>query len=201
MAYIDLDTLKAYMQGSAIAVGSDHDDLLEECIARAQAIIEAQPPLGTGRAWEAPADTTRYFDAERDVYGRDLLFLDMDLCAITSVTVNGDALSSADYVPIPRNTTPYHGIRIKRNADDDWSWDDDPEDAIAVTGRWAYATTAPAEIVQLACRLAAYLYRQRTFSSETERPIITAGATILPSALPSDVRDAIAALAQYGGRA
>jgi len=199
MAYIDLPTLKTYMQG-AVSVGATDDTILSACIARAQAIIEAPPPLGTGRLFEAGVDATRYFDAERDTLGYDLVFPALDLCAVTSVTVNGDALDSDDYTTIPRNTTPYHGIHLKRNSGASWAWEDDPDDAIAVTGKWAYAASAPNYIAQLTCRLAAYLYRQRMFSEETERPIIAGDVTILPSALPDDIRTAIAALAQTGGR-
>jgi hypothetical protein len=200
MAYATLSQLKNYLRGAGDDVPDTHDDILNSSLSRSQDIIERNPPLGTGRVFEASSDTTRYFDAEYDTHGLDLLFPQYDLATVTTVTVNGDTLSSSDYITIPRNRTPYYGIRIKRNSGEDWSWEDDPEDAIAVTGKWAYSTSAPDAVVHLTLRLAAYLYRQREFSQETDRPIIADGVTILPSQLPNDIRAMIKSLATTRGR-
>ncbi len=185
MSYIDLPTLKA---GINITVDSD-DSILLKCIAAAQKAIETK----CQRVFEANADTTRYFDYINDVDERVLRF-DKDLCAITTI-LNGDGTTVAPtaYVTNPRNSTPWCEISLKMNSDIAWTYDDTPEDAIAVTGKWAFSETAP-EDIQLACeRLATWFYRQRDTSNDgSDRPILTnSGAVIMPSKLPSDVIDLI----------
>jgi hypothetical protein len=206
MAYVTLAELRRYIRTSESTVNGDvstniDDTVLQECIQWAQGVIEAEPPLGTGRLFEAAADTVRYFDAVMDVIDRDL-YLDDDLCQITSIVSDGDTVSANDYVTVPRNETPYYIIRLKQNPPDNsvsyWEWSDTPEDSIVITGRWAYSVTAPQKVQLLTLRLAAYYYRQRHFSAETDRPLITDGVTILPSQLPSDVRAMIYALQDHG---
>lgn len=191
MAYCELADLKTYLND---ITDSRDDALLTDMIAAAQKIIDTY----TRRTFEASADTTRRFDAVRDVGSMDngvdrVLWLDHDLCQITSIT-NGDAttVTTGQYVTEPRNYTPWYAIALRTSANIAWTYDDEPENAIAIVGRWAYSITAPDDI-QWACkRLAAYLYRQKDTSSEAERPIMSAsGASILPSKLPADVRDVL----------
>lgn len=171
-----------------LTLADNDDDLLTTIIARAQALIES--PQLTDRLFEAAADTTRYFDARRAVTGR-MLWLDTDLCAITSIT-NGDAdvLVATEYTTVPKNTTPYYAIRLLGSSGLSWTYDDDPEDAIVIVGRWSYSTTAGTDVVQATLRLAAWLYRQRDTSADLDRPLLTdSGVTILPSAVPNDVAE------------
>lgn len=185
MAYADSASLKAYL-GIASATTTD-DTLLGHFLTRAQRIIDTY----CHRTFEAAADTTRYFDAELCVdKKRRILYLDADLCQITTVT-NGDGqtVASTQYVTEPRNTTPWHILRMKRDADVYWTFDDTPEDAIAVTGRWAYSVTAPSDIQHATLRLAAYLYRQKDNAGDLDRPVMLSGsATLLPPELPKDLR-------------
>lgn len=184
MAYTDAATVKA-----TLGIEDAHDDaLLTALIARAQGIIDSY----CNRTFEAASDSTRYFDAERCIsHDRRTLFLDADLCQITAV-INGDGvtISSDQYVTIPRNETPWYEIRLKWGADSYWTWDDDPEDAISVTGRWAYSVTAPVAIQHACIRLATWLYRQTDTGggSEPGQSRLTAeGIVVVPSALPEDV--------------
>ena len=182
MTYISLADLKLYLGITT----TNEDDLLNDCISAAQKTIETK----CGRVFEAAANTTRNFDAVRDVEGY-LLHLDADLCAINSIT-NGDGLvvSSSNYVTEPRNITPYYAIRLKANSSVAWTYSSSPEDAIAVSGKWAYSVTAPDDIAQACKRLAAWLYRQKDSSQDADRAIMSAsGAVIMPSALPKDVVD------------
>jgi hypothetical protein len=121
----------------------------------------------------------------------DTIYLDEDLAAITTVT-NGDGttLTAAQYATEPRNRTPYYAIKIRSSASVAWEYSsttDDHENAIAITGKWAYSVTAPADIVQACVRLAGYLYRQKDNAAELDRPIVAGNATILPSRLPADL--------------
>ena len=194
MAYASLSDLKTYIATSNQSVGDNDNTILSVCLTRAQAWIDGY----TGTTFEASADTTRYFDAVMDTIEREL-HLDQYLCSVTTVTINGTA--TTDYITVPRNSTPYYTLKLTSSSSDSWlDYGDEPEDAIAVTGKWAYSTSAPDDIVQTTLRLAAYFYRQRHYGSETDRPIITGGTTILPSVFPSDVMKVLDYYAFRSGR-
>lgn len=167
------------------------DTLIDELLLAAQAFIEG--PAGANRLYEASADTTRTFDASQDVDGR-LLYLDADLCQITSVT-NGDgaAISSTQYVAETaggaRNATPWRRLRLRSTATVSWlpSTTTGAENAISIVGRWAYSITAPERIKQLMREIVAYEYRRRSASGDADRPLLADGVLILPSALPKGI--------------
>ena len=192
MAYASAVDLKTFLGIS----GSGDDTLLAALLTRAQAYIEGM----TDRVFEATGDTTKYFDALEDVTEdaagrRNILLLGKwDLCAITSV-VNGDGvtLASDAYVTEPRNETPYWALRIKANQSAWWTYGDTPENAIAITGRWAYSTTAPADVVQATVELAAYLYRRRGVEGTAvdQVAVSPSGVTMAPRGLPELVKTVI----------
>lgn len=167
------------------------DTLIDELLLAAQAFIEGAS--GANRLYEASADTTRSFDALEDVDGR-LLYLDADLCQITSVT-NGDgtAIAAASYVCETsggaRNQTPWRRLRLRSTATVSWlpSATTGPENAISIVGRWAYSVTAPERIKQLMREIVAYEYRRRSASGDADRPLLADGVLILPSALPKGI--------------
>ena len=194
MAYVDLAAVKAELN----ITSTDDDSLLRGYITVAQATIESNRPNGTGRIFEASADTTKYLDAPDLPDGSPdgpsyLLLLTPygDLCAITSI-VNGDGATIPDtaYVLEPRSATPWWGIRLKRNAGYTWTYDDSPEGAIAITGKWAYSTSAPTTIQRAALRLVVAMYRAKD-SAGADNPIQTDQGIILPQAQPKDVRQII----------
>jgi len=183
MSYVNLSTFKRYVGADA----TTDDDLLQDCLSDAQKYIETQ----TSRIFECTADTTRYFDAFADTVQYRELFFDTDLCQITSV-VNGDGatITTAQYVTNPRNITPYYSIQLKLSSTTYLNYDTSPENAIAVTGRWAYSLTPPQDIIHATKRLAKWYYNQRDTSAEVDRPMLTnSGATLLPSAIPKDISD------------
>jgi hypothetical protein len=192
--YTDLATVRAELR---ITETTD-DDLLARYITLAQRIIDAPRPLGTGRTFLAAADTTKYFDAPwdlGDINDPDSpgLLLDLrnrDLCAITSIT-NGDGvvIPSSAYVTEPRDTTPYYAIRLKRGGAYIWTWSgDNPEEAIAIVGRWAYSATPSADIQQLALRLVVWLYKARDDAGFDHDIRTEDGLTILGAKMPRDIR-------------
>lgn len=207
--YLTVTELATYMSRSTAGV-SDFDtettDLLEDQIFPAmKALIDQH----TRRTFEAATATARTFHAIKDVgYGSHTpvmqnggdwyehyeklrtLWLDMDLCAITSV-VNGDGttITTAQYATVPANETPYNRIVLLPSGGIGWTFDDDPEGAIVVTGKWAYSVTAP-EHVKLAClRFAKHLYRQRDDDdSGADQPRVSPDGTwIFPTVIPKDV--------------
>jgi hypothetical protein len=188
VSYLILPDAKAYIGNTQ----PTDDDLIEKFIAAAQAFIEG--PQGAQRVYEASIDSTRQFDAECDVDGR-LLYLDADLCQITSIT-NGDGqlVSASQYVCETaggeRNKTPWRRIRLRSTATVSWlaSATTGPENAISIAGRWAYSLTPPTRIVQLTREIVAYLYRRRSASGDADRPLLTGdGVMLLPSALPKGI--------------
>ena len=169
MAYTDKTAVKAYLG----IVTTDDDALLDVLIPRAQAIIDAK----TGRTFEAASDSVRYF-SDCDVSGATL-YLDHDLCAITSIT-NGDGETITEYTIQPRNRKPWHMLTLTSGA---WSTTSD----IAIAGRWAYMQQADAAIQHIAVRLTAWLYRQKDNHTDMERTTVVGNMTILPSRLPADI--------------
>ena len=188
MAYLQVYEIKQYID----ITSGDDDSLLIALISQAQSMIETL----CKRRFEAASDTTRYFDAEADVVcslspfgGRRVLTLDEDLYSVTSV-VNGDGttVSSTQYVLNPRNEPPYYEIELKANSSIAWTYSDTPENAIAVTGRWAYSLTPPNDVKWAAGRLTAWLYRQRDTSMDLDRPMLSnSGIVLMPSSIPNDV--------------
>lgn len=184
MAYASVTQLKTLIDIDASETSDDA--LLGDLIDRAQAMIEAY----TSRIFEATEDTTLTFDARLDVEedgaGRTLYLGYSDLCQITSIE-NGDGSAVVDYVALPNRATPYYAIKLKESADS-WTYVSDPEDAISITGRWAYSVSPPADIVQACLRLAAWMYRQRDTGADADATSITAqGVVVQPSAMPRDV--------------
>lgn len=181
--------LKAWLRAnSQQSLGSGDDTIINNCITAAIKFCEG--PEGAGRSFEMTADTTRHFDAVRDVdTSLRRLWLDEDLCQITSIT-NGDGttVSTSDYVTDPRNTAPYHAITLKLSSSVVWTYATTPENAIVIVGRWGYATAAPADIAQAVLELAAYEYRRKTTSGSSDQQVVTAsGSVIVPSSVPKNI--------------
>ena len=180
MAYTTVAEVKQYL---GIAEATD-DALLRAMIAAAQKAID----LYCRRTFEADTDSTRYFDySEEYIDGYDL-WLDEDLCAITTVT-NGDGVvvASNERTTVPRNETPYYKIRILSDADVYWTYDDEWMDAISIVGRWAYSTEAPADVAQACVRLASNYFRAKD-APLTDVTAIEAGVVIKTPGMPADVK-------------
>lgn len=180
MAYASTSDLKAYLGISSTA----DDTLLGALLTRAQKVIEVE----TGRVFEASSDSTHYFDAVADVSDMRL-WLDGDLASITAV-LNGDGttVASTEYVTEPRNAAPYYALHIKGSAGKSWTYDDDPQNAITVAGKWAYSASAPADIVHATIRLASWLYRQKDSGMDGDRVLSADGVLIMPASIPADVQ-------------
>ena len=187
MAYIDVISVRQYLD----IEGVSDDPLIGDLIDAAQAAIDKY----CRRTFEASADSTRYFDYSDEYIDPDdsaMLWLDADLCAITTVT-NGDSVvvASGERTTIPRNGTPYYGIRLLSDSGITWTYSDEWMDAIIVVGRWAYSTDAPDDIVQACRRLAAFYYRQRD-QQMMDVTAIEAGVVLAPVGVPADVRRILA---------
>lgn len=184
MAYISIRDL-----ADELGITGDEDDfLLASAIDDAQSVIEAH----THRRFQVEADTTRYFTYGRDTDGRTL-YLDEDLCQITTVT-NGDGVvvAASSYVVIPRNRPPWQEIKLKNSANLFWTYEDDYEDAISVIGRWGWSTEPEANIQRICKRLAVFFYRSKD-SQVFDMTAFTEGGTArINRRIPSDVIEMLA---------
>lgn len=182
-AYLDITT-------------TGENTLIGTLVDAAQAMIERY----TGRRFDVTQDSTRRFNPLVDAKGRTLMF-DSELAQAPTTVVNGDGVTvtSQQYVTLPGNDAPYYGLRLLQSGGVTWAWDADPERAIAVTGRWGYSSTAPADVKHAAIRLTAWLYRQRENAPEADRTVTTVtGDTLRPMRMPADIE---AILAPYVRRA
>lgn len=130
------------------------------------------------------------------------LYLDKDLCAIATV-VNGDGstVSAASYVTEPRNEPPYFALTLKGSSGLVWTWGADVENAIAITGRWAYSISPPNDVKMACLELASYLYRRRGLEGMTlDQPQVSpSGVTLYPPGMPVLVQSVIGQYQKLGG--
>ena len=184
MGYVTVPQFRSYRGITSSAA----DSLLGDIIDRATAQIETY----CDRVFRAPTTAaTHYLDAVRDVSpDHKTLYLNEDLATIVTV-VNGDdeTVATTHYVTEPRYGTPYRSLRLTGLADSLWTYDDAPEDAIKVNGRWGYATSPPADIQHATIRLAAYLYAQKDASIFDVTVQVGMGVMSVPQGLPRDVRE------------
>lgn len=132
-SYCSLSDLKIYLGISA----TGDDDLLQSMLDAATNRIDTF----CARNFQAAANETRYLDPLVNAYG-EYIWLDGDLSHVASV-VNGDGETiTSSLVTQPRNDTPYYALKIKANASVYWNYDQTPENAIAITGRWAFMERA-----------------------------------------------------------
>ena len=184
MSYLSIAELKEYLQ----ITGATEDHILEDCIEDAQQQLDDLH----ARTYEAAADSTRRFIVGKDTRGPDL-YLDEDLCAITSIITNadngsgGETLAASDYYTYPLNRTPYYKIRIADSSSKSWDYTYNPEAGITVTGKWAYSLTAPNNVRRACRRLAAYNYKNRDAQVFDVTALPEMGSIIIPKGIPADV--------------
>jgi len=188
VAYITATDLKNYMKIS----GNSDDTQLALFADRAQHVVDSY----THRVFEwAGAGTVKKFTPTSYLDGGDLydmytLSLGLnEFYELTSITNgNGVAISTSDVVLLPQNITPKYAIRIKSSANTTWTYTTTIEESVSITAKWSYSASAPADIVQAALRIGAYLYRQRDGTPDSDRPIVSADGVVLSAPrIPSDV--------------
>ena len=198
MAYATLDEV---MQEMGVLDEDIDIGLLQAKIDAAQDIIEN----ATHRSFEAAADETRLIDYSEETVDGRTLHLPYDLCQITEV-LNGDGeeLTVNEYVTTPRLRTvsggsslipavrdawPWYALTIKSSVSKSWTYSDDREEAISITGRWAFSVTPPAAIKAATIRLAHWLYMQKDDLRDREESEVSQdGILLLIGDLPNDVQ-------------
>jgi hypothetical protein len=180
MAYTTAAAVKTYLG----ITGSGDDTLITGLIAAAKVSIDRY----CNRTFEVSVDSTKYYDAIGEHIRGNTLYLDDEIASITTVT-NGDGVevTSGQYTTLPRNETPYTAIRLLSNSGIVWTYSTEWMDAIEITGKWAYSTTASDGIAQACVRLASFMYRQKD-AQLMDVTAIEAGVVLAPVGIPADVR-------------
>jgi hypothetical protein len=184
-AYLDLAEVKAEL---GITSTSDDavltkiiDDVSREIETRTHRYFKLESTHGGG-----PPQTTHahYFTPWLQVYGGDLidsytLALNTDLFELVSITNgNGVAINLSNVVTLPINQPPpFNFIRIKRDAN--VIWEGSGEASIAVTGKWGYSVTVPADIRRAAMIMVRTYYQQREGSAGLGAPVISADGVVI----------------------
>lgn len=183
----------------------DDDSLIDSLVTRAQTWFETR----THRVFDASTNTTRYFTASTEDNGGHIddtdplnLILDHDLATVSGMIItNGDGVvvTSGQYTVKPKNSPPFHIIRLLPNSGIAWTYDDDPDDAIVIAAKWGWSTTPPEDVKYAVIRLATFLFRARDNSVDIDRAIVTqTGATLLPPGFPKDVAEIAASYWRRG---
>lgn len=178
--YLEVEELKQYLNLN----NTSQDEIIESMILASQDYVEHK----THRIFASEADDTRYFNPLTDAYGGSrVLRINEDLISITSITNgDGEVVSSSDYSLIQIKNHIIE-VSLKRSTGLFWTYDEDPENAITIVGRWAYSLTPPNDIVQATKRLASYLFWQKDNANDLDRPFILGQITAMPPAMPRDV--------------
>ena len=186
MAYTTTALCKTYMGITATA----DDTLIGTIVTRAQSIVDNY----VGRTFEAGSDSTKRFDAVRNVFGRFLVFDGgLELAQAPTTITNGDAtvlIINTDVVLNPWNSFPVYALELMPSSSNVWQYDTagNPQRAISIVGRWAYSLTAPDDVVAATVRLVSFLYRQRENSADYDRPVsVSDGMVLMPGRLPADI--------------
>jgi hypothetical protein len=134
-SYCSLADLKQYL--NITDTDATRDTLLQRILDAATARIDSR----TQRTYQAAADTVRYFDPSYNMIEGEL-WLDGDLSHLTSA-INGDAENvTAHLYHNPRNTTPWFSLGFVTSSTESWEYVTDTQNAISITGRWAYMIRA-----------------------------------------------------------
>lgn len=202
MAYATLDELKNRLR-IPLHDGSQ-DEWLQTLLDSADISIEQ---LAGGRRFAVDTEETRGIDCSREfVLGR-ILRLPWEMHTISAV-VNGDgvAVGATEFVTLPRlasivdgaviaptatNLTarPFYEIHLKASSAKTWTYTDDWELAISVTGYFGYSSAPPAPIRVAALDLAVHMYK---VPEVVGRAIVSPdGMLLTPDAFPSHVRDLV----------
>lgn len=187
MAYCTTTDVKLW--GGWADTDTGDDVQIAALIPYAQEVIDSY----TNRTFEYDSSSSdnevvRTFDAEADVRDDYTLMLDKDLHEVTHIFVDGDAISSDNFVTEPRSDAPYWGITLLSSSSDTWDYGTDSEDAIKVYGHWAYSNSPPSDIKLATIILVDWMKKMRNSDIALTAPVITeSGAAIMPVQMPNIV--------------
>lgn len=198
MAYATLDELRDRLR--IPPNDATKDEWLQVLLDAATTAVEQ---LAGGRRFAVDEDETRLIDFSPENVMGHILRLPGDMHAIYQV-VNGDGVvvSPSEFVTLPRlasvvggvviaptstisTARPFYEIHLKSGSGKRWTYVNDWEGAISVTGKWGYSATPPGPIRVATLDLAMHLYK---IPDTIERPIVSPdGELLTPGAIPDHV--------------
>lgn len=117
--------------------------IIDRMIASASDYIHHPQSGITGRFFIPRTAARTYRWPQAGIHKLDVLHLDQDLLAVTSLTREGDdavAIAAADYFLEPNNLgPPYSRIEIDLGSSAYFAAKDTPQRAVRVTGRWGFS--------------------------------------------------------------
>lgn len=192
--YATLAQIKAAVTDKSTAgvgfptMGDDNLTRLENAAART---IDAWVGRTRARTFIASSDTTRTYNALSDTIG-SVLYLAADLATTpTTVSNNGATVTGGNYKLLSARSdgsAPYSAIRLLGGAT--WGYTTNPEDAASITGKFAYSTAPPEDIVQATILLVVSIWRQRHTTANVQAATVSMDGTIIfPDGLPKQAVD------------
>lgn len=151
-------------------------------------MMDAQ--LGTIFAPET--DTTHYFTVDDLIANksRDLFLGRHRLLTLTSIAnADGTSIAVGDVMLLPQGYERKHTVRIKSTSNSSWVSDEDGE--IAITGKWGYSLTVPADVKQMCVEWVIHVFNGRGDNGTSGNATIISpdGVVISPNSAPPRVRD------------
>lgn len=187
MAYCTSSDIKAYL---GITETAD-DALIEQSILAAKKAIDQY----CNTSFDVATDTTRYYDSTSDLISGRSLHLNRHTLASppTTVVVGGVDVTTAVKT---YGNAPYWELVLSGTSGYSWrdAGDGDPEDAIAITGKWGYSTTPPEDVKQAAIIWSAHFYQIKDAAPDGTLALSTQEQQQRISAIPSNV---VTLLASY----
>lgn len=179
MAYCTPDMVRA---GVRLDITSEVNDADMMSIIDAVCLrIDQMSNLPEG-GYAVAADTTRYYSWSAIECGR--LYLDMSALSVTTlINADGIELESGTYRLFPRNTPQKWFIELLSGYG--WNWITDGE--IAVTGKFGYSLTAPANVVESATMWSAYLVKRYQAALQDATANQELGQLVYSEAIPTQV--------------
>lgn len=198
MAYATLDELRDRLH--IPPNDATKDEWLQVLLDAATTAVEQ---LAGGRRFAVDEEETRLIDFSPETVMGRILRLPDDMHSISQV-VNGDGVvvSADEFVTLPRlasvvggvviaptstilTSRPFYEIHLKVRSGKVWTYVDDYEGAISVTGSWGYSATPPGPIHVATLDLAMHLYK---IPETIERPIVSPdGELLTPGAIPDHI--------------
>lgn len=197
-AYITLDELKERLH--IPLHDASKDEWLDTLRQAAQIVVDQ---LAGGRRFAVTEDETFFVDFSRETVIGNILRLPYEVHSITQI-VNGDGkiVTADEFVTMPRlasivdgvvsaptstvlTARPFYEIHLKFSSSKRWTYINDWQNAISITGKRGYSSSPPAPIRLATLDLATHFYK---VPENIGKVIISPdGVMLTPDAIPSHV--------------
>jgi len=127
--YATLAQIRAYLQAAGTTMSTSDDEKLTQYLIWSSRLIDRR----CHRRFY-PRIETRHFDYQDTLR----LFVDDDLLAVETLTVDDSTIANTEWLLYPLTQYPKAWIEIKHNSTSLFTYSGTPQDCIQVTGTWGY---------------------------------------------------------------